>query len=341
MAFRMKDIAERTGVSVTTVSHVINNTRPVAPETRRRVLDAVRGLKYVRDAHARRLACGSSDFFGMVISDIANPFFPEIIKSFETAAVARGFDLLLSATNYDRERTRAAVRNMVENKVRGVAVMTSHLAAEIAEELTAHQMPVVFFDDGPVRAYMSKIRVEYSIGCQQAVEHLIALGHRDFAFISGPPHRRSSTIYQNAVLAALGRHGRECAGIAESDLTVEGGAAAARELLRRGGLCTAILCQNDLSAIGALQALREEHRRVPEDMSVIGSDDIYFARVATPPLTTINLHRDELGKLAFEALEQILSTKRHRGKEIVVKTQLVVRQSTGAAAVPAGPLHWR
>ena len=127
MTSRMKDVAERAGVSVTTVSHVVNKTRQVAPETRRRVLEVIRDTNFYKNVHARRLARGGSDFFGLIVSDIGNPFFPEIIKSFETAALDRGFDLLLCNTNYDPHRTQAAVRKMIENKVRGVAVMTSEL----------------------------------------------------------------------------------------------------------------------------------------------------------------------------------------------------------------------
>lgn len=126
MPSRMRDVAKQAGVSVATVSHVLNNTRPVFAATRGRVLEAIRELNYFPNAHARRLARGGSDFFGLIISDIEKPFFPEIIKSFETAALERGFDVLLYATNYNPERARAAVRKMIENKVRGVAVMTSH-----------------------------------------------------------------------------------------------------------------------------------------------------------------------------------------------------------------------
>ncbi len=136
--------------------------RPNSPETRRRVLEAVRQLDYYKNAHARRLARGGSDFLGLIISDIENPFFAELVKAFETLVVKRGLNLLLCATKYDPERTEAAVRTMIENKVRGVAVMTPQAGTEVAEELTAHQIPLVFLDLGIVQTYLSNIRVNYS-----------------------------------------------------------------------------------------------------------------------------------------------------------------------------------
>ncbi|HEV2418083.1 MAG TPA: LacI family DNA-binding transcriptional regulator, partial [Terriglobia bacterium] len=146
MGHRMEDVAERANVSIATVSHVVNKTRYVAPDTKKRVLKAIQDLNYYKDAHARRLAIGQSDFFGLIVSDIGNPFFPELIKSFETAALDRGFDLMLSNTNYDPRRTQQAVRKMIENKVRGVAVMTSEFSSALTTELTANRVAVVFLD---------------------------------------------------------------------------------------------------------------------------------------------------------------------------------------------------
>src|SRR5579863_2607201 len=157
MALQMKDVAKKTGVSVTTVSHVMNKTRFVAPQTKRRVLEVIGELNYHKDAHARRLAIGRSDFFGLIVSDIENPFFPEIVKSFESAALEAGFDLLLCNTNYDPKRIKGAVHKMIENKVRGVAIITSELATELAEELTANQVAVVFLDLGRVGHHKSNV----------------------------------------------------------------------------------------------------------------------------------------------------------------------------------------
>lgn len=327
----MEDVAKQAGVSVTTVSHVINSTRLVAPETRQRVLEAIRQLNYYKDAHARRLARGHSGFLGLIVSDIGNPFFPEIIKSFETAALAKGLDLLLCNTHYDPVRTEAAVRKMIENKVRGVAVMTSEWGAALVRDLAAHQVAMIFLDLGTVGRQKSNIRVDYSQGIYQAIDHLHCLGHKEIAFIAGPQTLRSAVTRRKAFTDVLNQWGLPSHRTLEGNHKVDGGTRAVQALLAGRPLPTAILCSNDLTAIGALKALAEAGVHVPEDVSVVGFDDISFACLAHPPLTTVNLSRERLGKLAFEGLMKMLRSKRQEGAEYVVETRLVIRQSTGQA----------
>lgn len=331
MEIRMRDVAEKAGVSKTTVSHVMNNTRHVASETRQRVLDAVRSLGFYKDAHARSLTRGASDFFGLIISDIQNPFFPEIIKGFETAAVEHGFDMLLCTTNYDRNRAQAAVHMMLENKVRGVAIMTSQIGPELGEELTAHEVPIVFLDLERPRRLWSTIVLDYAQGLREATAHLHALGHRDFALIAGAQNRPSSLIYRATYLTVLNEFGLSADLTVEGNQTVEGGEAAARLLLDRSTIPTAIICQNDLTAIGAINTFHAAAVRVPEDISVVGCDDIYCAPFIRPPLTTINLFRFSLGNLALQALQKILRSKRRSGKRYGGESHLVLRSSTGPA----------
>lgn len=182
----MKDVAKQAGVSVATVSHVMNKTRYVGPETQQRVLEAIRQLRYYKDASARQLARGRSDLYGLIISDVENPFFPEIVKSFESAALRKGFHVLLFNTNYDVARSEAAIRRLIENRARGVAMMTSEAIPESMQELEAREIPAVFLNVGQVRTYMSNIRVDYRQGISQAVDHLYGLGHRVFSLIAGP-----------------------------------------------------------------------------------------------------------------------------------------------------------
>lgn len=334
MAARMKDVAKRVGVSVATVSHVLNNTRRVAPETRRRVLEVVRKLNYYQNVHAQRLARGTSDFFALIISDIENPFFPELIKSFEMQAVERGFDVLLCPTSYNPDRITGAVRKAIENKVRGVAVMTSQAGPKAARELAAHQVPAVFLDLGIVRRYTSNIRVDYSRGAREAVDHLLELGHRRFGFVAGPKGHRSATRYCQAFLEALRARRVKPPRIVQGSQDVEGGVAGARALLEEEDLPTAILCSHDFTAIGVIATLQDAGFRVPQDVSVVGGDDTLYARLAQPPLTTVRMPREVLGKMAFEALETMLRSKRRSGAEYVLETQVVIRQSTGPATRP-------
>jgi DNA-binding LacI/PurR family transcriptional regulator len=328
----MEDVARRANVSTATVSHVVNKTRYVSPETRLRVMTAIQELRYYKDAHARRLAIGQSDFFGLIVSDIVNPFFPELIKSFETAALDCGFDLMLSNTNYDPRRTQHAVRKMIENKVRGVAIMTSEFSPELTDELTANRVAVVFLDQGEIKPYTSCIQVKYSEGIYEAIHHLFELGHREIAFIAGPQTLRSAVTRRKAAEDALRQHGIEPTQTLEANHRAEGGISAVETLLKSGRFPTAILCSNDLMAIGAMSAIHEAGLRVPEDVSVVGFDDIYFARIARPSLTTVNLPRDRVGALALKALQRIIRSKKNTGSEYVVETHLVVRKSTGPAA---------
>jgi LacI family transcriptional regulator len=328
----MLDVARRAGVSIGTVSHLVNNTRPVAPETRERVLEAIRDLGYYKNAIGRRLARGRSDSFGLIISDIENPFFGELISSFESSSQERGFDVLLCMTAYEPERARKAVERMIENKVQGVAVMTSQLETALVDALVERDIPVVRLDAGPVGRARSNVRVDYSTGAMEAVAHLQELGHRRIGFITGPLTRASAIRYRDAVVNAIERIGLPPAQLVEGNNNTDGGEAGVKLLMARGGFPTAILCGNDLAALGAIRELAEAGLKVPGDASVIGADDIAFARYGTPSLTTVRLPRDVLGRLAYEALDRMVRTKRRLPTEASLETHLIVRESTGMAA---------
>jgi LacI family transcriptional regulator len=328
MVYRMIDVAERAGVSAATVSHFLNKTRYISPETQQRVLEVIQELNYHKNAHARRLAQSRSDLFGLIISEIANPFFPEIIKGFQSAAWERGYEMLLCNTEHDPLHMRAAVRKMIESDVRGVAIMTSALGREVAADLTSHQVGLVYYNLGPAEKLVSNIRIDYSQGISQAISYIIDLGHRQVAVIAGPRTNRTAVSLQDAIVDGLKQRGLHPSPVLESDYKIDGGVSAVSALLGQPPFPTTILCGNDLTAMGAMSALEEVGIRVPEDVSVIGFDDIFFARLARPPLTTIHIPRERLGRLAFEALEKMDRSKRQRGTERVVETSLVVRKST-------------
>ena len=324
----MKDVAEKAGVSISTVSHVLNNTRAVADETRDRIQEAMRRLNYYKNASGRRLARGRSDAFGLIISDIENPFFPELIKNFEQAVVEYGFDVFLSTTNYDAKQAENAVRRMIENKVQGVAVMTSQLDGALVDELLGNDIPVVLLDGAPVARGRSNLRVDYSRGSNELAEYLHQTAQKEIAFITGPQNRTSARIYKEALVTALESRGLTPSHCIEGDNTIEGGRTAMCSLLGQQRLPTAVLCGNDLTALGAVRAVVEAGMSVPQQVSVIGSDDIPFARYANPPLTTVRVARDEVGRLAFLALQRLIRTSRRKGAEFVVPTQLVIRGSS-------------
>ncbi len=327
----IKDIASEAGVSTATVSHVINKTRFVSETVRARVLKAIELHNYYPNAHARSLASGSSRILGLVISDIANPFFPELVKNIETAAYEHGYDVVLSNTNYDAERASHYVRRFIERKVAGVALMTSEMDKSLIEELARREVPVVFLDSGKTGLHMSNLRVRYSEGIKQAILHLVELGHQNVAFISGLENLHSAKRRLEAFTQTM----REVLPnakmqIYQGDFKIEGGRCAAAEMLR-GELPTAVIAANDLMAFGAISEFRRAGLNVPTDVSVVGFDNIAFSSLFEPALTTVNLPLGELGRMAVKALIETLSNPTQHGVEIEIPTELYIRDSTAAA----------
>jgi len=331
MAHTMREVARRARVSLATVSHVLNNTRYISEETRKRVLEAVDEFNYFKNVHAKRLATGRSDLFGLVISEIANPFFPEIIRGFQASAWTLGFDVLLCNTEYDPDRTKAVIRKLRESDVRGVAIVTATVERGMTRELTAAGIPLVFFNSDPARKLIGNICIEYENGINKAIEHVVDLGHSRCAVIAGPATNRTAVTIKKALVSGLTARRLKPVCVLESNYRVDAGASAVREVLSHPEIPTVMFCGNDLIAMGAMSALEEAGVRVPEDVSVIGIDDIFFAYLARPPLTTISVPREQLGVQAFEALNRIQNLKRRQGANYTLGTDLVVRKSTAPA----------
>jgi DNA-binding LacI/PurR family transcriptional regulator len=330
----IKDVARAAGVSTATVSHVINNSRFVSAETRACVLDAIERCNYYPNAHARSLASGRSQMLGLLISDITNPFFPELVKSIEAAAYEHGYDVVLSNTNYESERTSHYVRRLIERKVVGVALMTSELDMALVDELASKHVSVVFLDLDAPGANMSNLCIEYELGIDEAVRHLAALGHKRLAFISGPARLRSAIKRRDAFMRSVRAHLPDAPKpvILEGDFKLEGGRRAAQQLLAARQRPTAVMAANDMMAFGAMQAFQAAGLQLPADISLIGFDDIAFAALSNPPLTTIRLPRAELGQRAVEALLATFEHPERMGVELRVPTFLVERSSTAPVA---------
>jgi DNA-binding LacI/PurR family transcriptional regulator len=331
MSHTMREVAERAGVSPATVSRVLNKTQYISPDTEQRVLEVVRELNYYKNVHARRLSTGQSNLFGLVISEIANPYFPEIIRGFQGAAWDRGFDVLLCNTEYSPARTASVIRKLIESDVRGVAIMTSSVDRNTIAELTAAGVGVVFCNLAPPGRLISNISIDYQRGISQAIEHVVALGHRRAAVIAGPGDNRTAITIRRALVAGLNRHRLNPFPVIDCNYRIDSGASAVRTILSWSERPTVIFCGSDLIAMGAMNALEEEGVQVPGDISVVGIDDISFAFLARPPLTTISVPRERLGVIAFEALQRVLKLKRQKGTEYYLGTELVIRKSTASA----------
>jgi LacI family transcriptional regulator len=217
---------------------------------------------------------------------------------------------------------------MIENKSPGVAVMTSRVGSEMATWLAERGIASVFLDSDTVGPLKSNLRIDYAKGAGEAVRYLHKLGHRSFALIAGPQDRPSHFALRNAVESALRGFGLKLQ-VVEGSNDAEGGAEAVRRLLTGEELPTAVLCSNVVTALGAMRALRRSGLRVPADISVVGADDIPFASLVDPPLSTVRIPRERMGALALEVLQEMLKSPTKRGKEYMIPTELVIRESTG------------
>jgi len=330
----IRTIARLANVSIATVSRAMNGVSTVNAEMAKRVWDVIEQLDYVPNTQARALVSGRSRLFGLLISEITNPFFPELIQGFEDIAIEHGYEILVSSTNYDPKRMIHCIRRMVERKVEGVAVMTFGIEEPLLDQFAKRKIPMVFVDVGPDRHGISVLKVDYQHGIRQAVEHLAALGHRKIAFVSGPLRLHSAHSRLQAFSASMQNCGLATRPewILEGDHTLEGGVAAMQRAIKAKELPTAILCSNDMTAIGVMHTAWRTGLDIPGDISVIGFDDIHLAQMMMPPLTTIQMSRFALAKAAVAALRAHVEEpeKAAARQEIPIPTELVIRESTGA-----------
>jgi DNA-binding LacI/PurR family transcriptional regulator len=335
----IRDVASRAGVSIATVSRAVNHISTVDPELARRVWKAVEEVGYLPNTQARALVSGRSRILGLIVSEITNPFFPELVKEFEDLAVAQGYEVMIGSTNYDPVRTELLIRRMQQRNLDGVAVMTFGIEEDLIQRLVEREFPLVFVDAGPDLPNIRVLKVYYAEGIRQAVQHLAALGHRRIAFVSGPLRLRSATARRDAFLKSMAELGLSVPAehLVEGDHTMEGGIAAAQQLMGLAELPTAVLCSNDMTAIGVLHGLYETTHKVPEDISVVGFDDIHLAQFMLPPLTTVQMSCKDLAFAAVEALRAGIERDHPKAAktEWHIPTHLVVRQST---AFPRGTL---
>jgi LacI family transcriptional regulator len=326
LATSIKDVAKCSGVSIATVSHVLNGTRHTRPQTRERVLAAIRDLGYAQNQSARNLARGTSTLLGVIVSDVRNPFFPEITAAFQEQALDHNMDALVINTNYDAQRTLNSVRRLIGMQVPGVAIFTSQIDETVVDLLAQRRVASVYLDLGRVDTAVSNIVLEYSQGIAASLQYLWDLGHRRISYIGGPPRLLSIARRKDAFLQSANKLGIEIVSVVDSDFTVKGAYQACAKVLE-GNRPTAIMTGNDLTAIGVLHRAYDAGLRVPEDLSVVGFDDILLAEYTQPALTTVAVPRQELGKIGFETLWAMISDPQLTGREIRVPTQLRIRQS--------------
>jgi len=331
MGLTIRDVAREAGVSTATVSNVLNKTGKVGQRTHLLVLSAVKRLGYVPDVHARHLASRVSRTLGIIVSDIENPFFPEVIKSFETRARHLGYDAILSDTNYDPRRTKEAADRMMEHKVRGVAIMTSEISLRLIHELARRRIAVTFLDLAPVQGYISNLRIDYFSGIEQIVKYLHKNGNKRIAFVAGRPGLKSNVARLQAYEKCMRAVGLEPGPVLHGDLRFEGGLSAGSAIAKLSPRPSAVIAVNDLTAVGVIKGLLKAGLRVPDDVSVTGFDKTRLAEYSNPTITTVDIHRDLLGKMAADALHELSCSTNPEGREYQIPAELILGESSGPA----------
>jgi LacI family transcriptional regulator len=322
------DVAREASVSTQTVSRAINNKGEISPETRQRVLEVIERLGYRPNSIARGLATNRTLTLGVVVPDIANPFFPEVARGAEDLALDHGYNLFLCNTIEDPDREAAVLGLLEDKRVDGVMLCASRLPDERLLPLLRRHKAVVLVNRPAPAEVAGIVRLDEAVGSRLAVRHLLAAGRRTLGLLAGPPAAYSSQARARGFDAALAeagqpsdpRRARPCPPY------MDGGYHAARDLLAAHPEIEGLVCYNDLVAIGALQACRELGRRVPDDIALVGWDDIVLAGLVSPSLTTLRIPKSALGACAVQMLLDRIHGREAQA-EVVFTPELVVRAS--------------
>jgi LacI family transcriptional regulator len=330
----IKDVAARAGVSVGTVSNVLNRPERVAEETRTRVQLAIIALGFVRNEPARQLRAGRSRTIGLLVLDAANPFFADVSRGAEEAAARAGLAVILCNSGQDAAKESAYLNLMAEQRVQGLLLTPVDADPIRLSKLVERGMPVVLLDRRAEGSGMCSVSVDDVSGGELAVSHLLEMGHERVAFIGGPTTIAQVKDRLQGARNALARAGRDpdsLVSITTTSMTVAAGREAGERL---GGLPmkrrpTAAFCANDLLALGLLQEMIRQGLDVPNDVAIVGYDDIEFAAAAAVPLTSVRQPRHLLGKTAADLLlEETQDLQNHIHRQIEFEPDLVVRAST-------------
>jgi LacI family transcriptional regulator len=324
----IREVAELAGVSISTVSHVINETRYVSPEAQARVLDAIEKLNYHHNRLASSLRNQKTRAIGVLLPNNANPFFADILAGIETACYASSYSFIMGNANDNPERELSYLKTLISRQVDGVLLISTGAHEAALRLLSQRMIPVVMVDRTGI-PQADAIRTDNALGGRLATTYLIERGHQRIACITGPEFLRSSSErvagYRQAMQAANLKVRPEW--VVAGDFHQESGFQAVKQLLQLDEPPTAVFACNDLMALGALCGLHEAGLSVPKDISLIGYDDIQMASYSVPRLTTIRQPGEELGELAVKRLVERLNNPELSFRQDVLPVQLVERQS--------------
>jgi LacI family transcriptional regulator len=325
----IRDVAGHAGVSVGTVSNVLNRPDTVSETTRQRVLDAIAALGFVRNESARHLRAGHSRTIGLVVLDIANPFFTDVARGVEEVANAEGLAVILCNSDDRPAKEAAHLDVLAEHAVQGVLITPTPELSPALAALRERGVPVVLVDRRAADAEQCSVAVDDVLGGRLAAEHLLERGHRRIAFVGGDPDLPQVRERLQGVREVVTQEDALTV-LSLDTLTVAGGREAGEQIIGMpaGRRPTAAVCANDLLALGLLQEMVRHGVRVPDDLAIVGYDDIDFAAAAAVPLSSVRKPRALLGRRATELLLDEARNPEHVHEQPVFEPQLVVRESS-------------
>ncbi|MBV7523381.1 MULTISPECIES: LacI family DNA-binding transcriptional regulator [Pseudomonas] len=329
----IKDVAALAGISYTTVSHVVNKTRPVSEEVRIKVEAAIQTLDYVPSAVARSLKAKTTATIGLLVPNSLNPYFAELARGIEDYCERNGYCVILCNSDDNPDKQRSYLRVLLEKRIDGLIVASAGGDSGLAQGLKGVRTPMVIVDRGLDGVDADLVRIDHEYGAYLATRHLLELGHRDIATISGPQSTSVAQMRLAGYRRALKEAGVEVSPgrMLESDFTSTGGYSAAAFLLESNPP-TAVFAANDMIGIGVLRAAAERNIRVPSELSVIGFDDIQMSRYVYPSLTTVGQSILQLGEMAAEVLLRRIATPGLATDQRIVTPSIVMRESTAPLA---------
>src|SRR6266576_6110010 len=316
----LREIAKRANVSIATVSRTINCAPNLDPSLARRVRKVIEAVGYYPNTHARALVSGHSRILGLMVSETVEPFLPEILQTFEDLSFEHNYEILLSSISRDPRR------------VEGLAVLSLEKETSLVELLRGQNLPIAVLDHEPTGPLLKTVSIDYKHGVREAVQHLAALGHARIALITGPVRLKTAVARTIAFQECMKEIDLEILPqlLMEGDHTLEAGMKALSVLAALPDRPSAVLCSNDMTAIGVMRGAFELGLSVPRDLSVVGFDDNRLAQFATPPLTTVQMSFVEIANAAFKALLKPAEVRSHESSREVsaIQSNLVLRCST-------------
>lgn len=327
----IKDIARLAGVSHSTVSRALRGSSLVNGETTAEIQRIADEHGFRVSAVARSLATSRTNTFGIVVTSISDPFVAEVVSAIESQALAHDYSVFLANSQADPVRELKVVQSLEARRVDGIVVVASRVGALYGDEFERMGIPIVLLNNQHPSQFAHSVIIDNLEGARSAVNHLINLGHRDIAYLGDRLGYSSDTERFSGYRSALDAADIpfEPSLVVHGDGKAEGGFEATARLLQDRQAPTAVVCYNDMTALGALKAIRAHGLKVPADISIVGFDDLPLALYTDPPLTTIHQPKQEMGRLAVNLLLQLIAGE-HEGHDIRAKAHLVIRESTAA-----------